>query len=164
MIDIDEFILGEYRGIVDAAADDGVKRPEAVAEIAERAAKAIADGTLDLPSDVVERIVGRAINDHDNHERRGAAVRMEYVAGALRDETILGRDDPILDGVAQVGNGIRKTWRHVGIDDITAMIEAKTEHAAAAAVAANEFARHGGQVIRCLMKLGHGATIGALAA
>lgn len=158
--DLDDWVLEQYRNIVGKAGVDGIKKQAVAAEIALRLHSAISDGQIALPVDI-EGLVERIIHVRDEGARRKQVDHVRFVADCINGATILGEADPIMDQVCLAGDGIRKAWRHVGIDDLNAMVSVKTQHAADASVAANDFQQQARIIVRHLLA-NHGAdgTIG----
>ncbi|MEP7115244.1 MAG: hypothetical protein ABI862_18420 [Ilumatobacteraceae bacterium] len=136
--DFDALVLARYERVVTKAGRDGIKRQEAVGRIAKTIRAAIKRGRLTIETDI-EAMVARSVHVRDEQARSAQVDHVRLVVDCINGATILGTDDPIMDQVALAGSGVRKTWRNVSIDDLQAMAAVKTQHAADAAVAANDF-------------------------
>lgn len=143
----DDWVLTQYQALVAMSGKDGMKREDALGTIVGYIAAAVAKGDVVLPLDI-EAMVGQVIHGRDERARRSQVDHVQFVVDCINGATILGEDDPIMDQVCLAGDGLRKLWRHVGIDDLTAMVGVKTQHAADASVAANEFQQRVQIIIR----------------
>lgn len=159
LAEFDAWVQARYAETVDAAGDDGIDKITAVTVIAKKAKQQIESGKLRLPLDVTARLVLGSVGTVDNRERRKTNTRISEVVDVLSGNTILNDDDPLLDAVALVGDGKRKTWRHVNADDITHMMVVKARHAQDAAASAAEFTRQAAVVLKALRKSGADAVV-----
>lgn len=159
-----EWVEEAYRQVVADAQDSGIKRQEAIELVSPMIAADIDNGDLVLPADVVERLVGLIIERGDNQRRRKQPEQIAYVVEIINGGTILGKDNPVLDQVCVIGDGVRRAWRHVGIEDIMEMAQRRVKMSADAARAADEFMTHAVVVTGYLLRTyGASAVIGDLA-
>ena len=160
--DFDIWVRHRYTETVGDAGDTGVDKTVAADTITTLVEQAIATGSMRLPIDVLRRLVHGVISVVDEKARRKTNARIAEVAAVLGGGTLFGDDDPLLESVALIGDGTRKTWRHVNHDDIDAMQLIKARHAQDAATASAEFAAESNIVKKALRAIGHNATIGEL--
>lgn len=153
--DFDDLVLAQYKAIIAKAGKDGLKRGAAAEQIVKQIRDDVAAKKITLPVDV-ETMVDRVIHDRDETARRSQVDHIQLVVDCINGATILGSDDPIMDEVALAGSGLRKTWRHVSVDDLNAMAGVKLQHATDATTAANEFHKRVTLIVRHLL-----ATFGA---
>lgn len=146
----DDLVLAQYQEIVADAGDDGLKRSEASEQIVKRISAAVIDDEIVVPVDIAA-MVDRVIHERDETSRRAQVDHVQLVVDCISGATILGADDPIMDQVALAGSGLRKTWRHISIDDLTAMAGVKLQHATDATTAANEFHKRVALIVRHLL-------------
>lgn len=145
-----DLVLAQYQTIVAKAGKDGLKRGDATEQIVKLIRDAVANDELVLPVDIIA-MVDRVIHERDETARRAQVDHVQLVVDCISGATILGADDPIMDQVALAGSGLRKTWRHVSIDDLTAMAGVKLQHATDATTAANEFHKRVALIVRHLL-------------
>ena len=136
--EFDDLVLAQYQEIIADAGKDGLKRGDAAGQIVKNISDAVANDELTLPLDIYA-MVKRVIHDRDETARQAQVDHVQLVVDCINGDTILGADDPIMDQVALAGSGLRKTWRHVSVDDLNAMAGVKLQHATDATAAANEF-------------------------
>lgn len=160
----EEWVEESYRRLVADAESDGIKRAEVVEAVIAEIEHDIAEGDLEVPPNVIAALVRRIIEHRDDQRRARQATRLDDFLAALDGETLLGDKDPILDEICVIGNGMRKAWRYVGIEDLMEMASTKTAMAADAAVAANEFMSKVRKLVGHLQRTyGAGAVLGDLA-
>lgn len=160
LTEFDAWVQARYAETVDAAGDDGIDRLDAVIAITKKAQTMIESGKLRLPIDVTARLINDSTRSVDNREGRKTLDRITEVSSVVAGDALLNEDDPLLSAVARIGSGRRKTWRHVGADDITHMIVMKARHAQDAATASAEFAVQAAAVLKALRTKGQDATVG----
>lgn len=112
----EQTVLRFYRAAVESAGDDGTTRKEALDAVVFLIMPMIAAGQVTVPiEDAIRAAVERA--DRIDGQRADDVLR-----SAARGEHSFGTDgDPILDVVVVLGEGRRKTWRHVTRHDLTEM-------------------------------------------
>lgn len=133
MSDFDEFVHDAYDRIVNEAGEDGVKVGDAIAVIAELVDQAIAEENLDPPTSAAA--VSLCIKHLDNQRKQGFISDIDYLLDALRDETILGIEDPKLAWAVGVGGGQRKTLGLCSIADLDEMISSRRRNMASVVAA-----------------------------
>jgi methionine synthase II (cobalamin-independent) len=129
--DLVTLVRARYQQVVGERKQDGAKRAEAVAQIADF----LRQEGVELP-DLYEQVVDAVVENLDDKDRLQQSDTLQWAADALDDQTILGTNDPILDRVCAVGRGIRKTYRYLDDDDLLSIASRKAKHAAEASAAA----------------------------
>lgn len=157
-----EYVDERFREVVADAGDDGIKRDDAIGRLLPEVERALALRDISLPVDPESLI--RAHLEREDKGRRGRQARdIEHLRAIAGDETILGIDDPWLNTVCVVGDGLRKAWRHVSGDDLLAIAQIKVDKAAEAATAAQRCLNDAMAVRKVLAQYGADATVGVLA-
>jgi hypothetical protein len=133
MSDFDEFVHDAYDRIVNEAGEDGVKVSDAKAAIADLVDQAISDERLDPPTSAAA--VSVCIDQLDMKRKQGFISDIDYLLDALRDETILGIEDPKLAWAVPVGGGQRKTLGLCSIADLDEMISSRRRNMASVVAA-----------------------------
>lgn len=105
-----------YREVVAEAGEEPVKRQEAFDVAAERIGQLILDGVVTVPHD---QAVRAALMSAD--ERDGKAVDRVLSALSAGQESLGYDGDPFLDTVVVLGDGLRKSFRFVSLDDMAEM-------------------------------------------
>ena len=121
--DLAAAIRDRYQRFVGARGRDGAKRLDAVTAIADQ----LRDEGVDL-HDVYEQIVAKVVADLDSRDRERQQDTLGWAVDALNGDSIMGRDDPILDLVCAVGGGVRKAYRFLDYEDLQAIVTAKARH------------------------------------
>lgn len=133
MSDFDDFVQDAYDRIVNEAGEDGIKVGEAKAAIAELVDQAIAEQQLEPPTSAAA--VSICVDHLDNQRKQGFTGDIDYLLAALRDETILGIEDPKLAWAVGVGGGQRKTLGLCSIADLDEMISSRRRNMASVVAA-----------------------------
>lgn len=144
-IPFDDWVEGEYERIVANAGLAAIKRDNVIDQITQNIGLAIQRGDVARPSEL-SLLVRQVVVRGDDKRRRQQPEDIHYLVDVVSGLTILGNDNPWLDKVAVVGGGVRKAWRYVNTDDLYEMAARKTQHAADAAIAANDFMKN----VRCV--------------
>lgn len=117
-----------YRAVVADSGLDTISRKEALDELVVQIAPLVRAGKVAVDTDDAIRAAGRLVDDGDG--RRADAV----LRAAARGEDSLDLDgDPVLDLVTVLGDGMRKSWRHVTADDLREMDQVRYRNMRSAA-------------------------------
>ena len=105
-----------YREVVAESGVESIKRQEAFDIASDRIGQLILDGVIAVPHDQAVRAALMAADDRD-----GKAVDRVLSVMASGQNPIDYEDDPFLETVVVLGDGMRKSFRHVNSDDLEAM-------------------------------------------
>lgn len=135
---IDNWVLHNYDAIVKAAGIDGIKVGEAKAGLVERVRLALESGEVDVPDagQIAEMLVANTVDPERDRRRNLLVDHLEIVAAAIADETVLGRDDPLLGHAYRIGTGYDKSLMFWSIQDgrtVVAVAQSKAAESARAA-------------------------------
>lgn len=139
-----EWLNEKYDEIVRNAASEGLTVAE-IRELWEEAyEQAVEAGEVQREEPATLREEARRLFDanvmKERERRRGAFMKdAAWLIAALNGETVLGRDDPILERAFLLGDGRDKTLRFWTVEDWNTAIQMRYRHAADASAAAREF-------------------------
>lgn len=124
----DHYILAAYDEVTFAAGLDGIKKVDADQEIAIQARDAIAAGNIELPD--VFAAVQKTTRSIDDSRSKSLVDDITYALDALKGETILGPDDPVLKTARPLGHGLRKALTYCGLEDLDELVAARRQNMA----------------------------------
>jgi hypothetical protein len=121
-------VAAEYRSVVgEADPAAGINRRFAFERAATRIRARLDNGELDIPlDDVIDRHIHSSLQTADRTDARAADRVLERLAGG--EASLSMDDDPFLDTVVTLGDGLRKQWRHIKSIDLVSMHDIRAEN------------------------------------
>lgn len=143
--DVDQWFLDEFDRFVLSKTTDAAILDDSRTTLSERYAEAVESGELDPPKvslqEAGKRHFNRIINAARDKRRRSLKKELEYLLDCLRDETILGVNDPRFNQAFPLGTGADKTLGFWTITDWQTASEGRTIEAQDQTDSAAEFKR-----------------------
>jgi hypothetical protein len=112
----DDAVANAYREVVAEGGDEPTKKQEAFDIAAERIVQLVLDGVIEVPHDKAIRAALDAVDQMD-----GKSVDRTLTLLSAGHDALDYEDDPMLDRVAVLGTGLRKSFRHITIEDFRVM-------------------------------------------
>lgn len=112
----DDAVASIYREVVAESGDEAIKKQEAFDVASERVTQLVLDGVIDVPANAAIRAALEVVDKSD----RDSVSKVLRAMSAGQDPLDYA-DDPMLDRVAIVGDGLRKTFRYVAVEDLREM-------------------------------------------
>jgi hypothetical protein len=136
--DWDDYVQATYREVVGEADRAGISRKEATDEVLARLDTDVSAARVQAPD--WRETVPATVNRIDKAEGRRADALLREIA--IGDPFEGWEDDPAHPVVVILGNGLRKSFRHVTLQDIQSMDELRYENARTAANAYDDYRRN----------------------
>lgn len=131
-----------YDRVIAEAGEAGLGLGDARKRYAQLYQKAIDNGEIDLQKDPFSEglmVFDSLVTKGRDSRRNSFKTHMEEVLSALREETLLGHDDPVFRQAMMLGNGWDKILGMWSADDWRDSVIPRYRNAAAVAVAAEQF-------------------------
>lgn len=112
----EDAVASVYREVVAEGGDEPTKRMEAFDIAIERITQLVLDGIVGVPHDQAIRAALMAVDERD-----GASVDKILSSMAAGQDALDFDADPMLDRIAVLGNGLRKSFRFVTVGDLREM-------------------------------------------
>ena len=112
----DDAVANAYREVVAENGDDPIKKQEAFGIASERIAQLVLDGVVEVPAD---RAILAALEAADQQDGKSVDRTLTLLSSGY--DALDFEDDPMLDRVAVLGTGLRKSFRHITIEDFRVM-------------------------------------------
>lgn len=112
----EQAVLDVYRGIVGEAGEDSIKKDEAFGLAADRLAEMVAAGALEVPA---RAAIMAQLEKADKHDKGSVDRALTALSAGI--DPLAYDEDPLLDFVCTVGDGIRKSFRWISADDMREM-------------------------------------------